>query len=112
MVDRQLELLAGDDTAAAVDRCAEAGAVVVGEQRDVVLRRCLHGGPRRIGLHARSVDGEEDVGDPTQLLDEIGPDDDARLVGGRVECVAQVGRPYPEDDLARSGVDGHLRRER
>ena len=106
MVDRQLELLARHDSAPAVDGRAEAGTVVVGEERHVVLRHGLDGGPRRIRLHARSVERKEDVGDPAQLLDEIGSSAGASSVWRRsVGRIPRITSPAP-GSTATSGASG------
>ena len=100
----------GRDAAPAVDRCAEAGAAVVGQERGVVVGCGLDRGARGVRLHARRLDREEHVRDAAELLDEVGPDDDARLSRrrrrARAGCRSGGSRGSPRARPASSGTSG------
>ena len=69
VIDGELDLLTERDFPPPVDRGAESGPEIVGEQRRVVVAGGLDRGPGGVGLDTWRVEREEEIGEAAELLD-------------------------------------------
>ena len=105
MVEGEVDVTSRNDRTARVDARGEHGTLVVGEELPLVLLARLGRRPHRFGADARGVDREDRVRLGAQILDDVGPDPDARKVRVRRLAVIEVGWADAEDHLA--ALAGH-----
>jgi hypothetical protein len=83
VIDGQLDRLACLERDSKRNPCGDERPLVVGKQAPILNRRSCRRRMRQVGTRARSIHGEDELQLRPEVLDDLGPDRDARQVGVR-----------------------------